>query len=90
MLQMLRAGLCWTPTDHITPVAPVLAATKGLPPKRAGAGTNGLESGKESLDRLAALQGSWTRASEVRISCILPRRGPTAYTHLLGSQLLLR
>lgn len=90
VLQMLRAGLCWTPTDHITPVDPVLAASKGLPAKREGAGTDGLEPGKESLDRLAAFQGSWTRASDVRTSCTFPRRGRTAYTCVLGSQLPLR
>lgn len=28
MLQMLRVGLCWTPTDHSAPIASVLAASQ--------------------------------------------------------------
>ena len=43
LLQMLRAGLCWTPADHIISVTPVLDATKGLPAKREGVRTDGLE-----------------------------------------------
>lgn len=46
---MLTAGLCWAPTDHITPVAPVLAASEGLRAKRQGLGSDGLEAGEESL-----------------------------------------
>lgn len=51
--------------DHIMPIALVWAASEGLPAKRHGLRSNGLEPGKESLDRLAAFQGSWARASEV-------------------------
>ena len=70
LLQMLRAGLCWTPADHIIPVTPVLDATKGLPAKREGVRTDGLECRKAGHFRgagpgpvkpvwlLASLQGS--------------------------------
>lgn len=40
--------------------------------------------GKESLDRLAAFQRSWARASEVGTDCILPCQGPTSLTYFLG------
>lgn len=82
MLQMLTAGLCWTPTDHITPVAPVLAASGVLPAKRQGLGSDGLEPGKESLGCLHFRELG--QASEVGTDCIFPHHSPTAHTHFLA------
>lgn len=69
---MLTAGLCWTPTDHVTPVALVLAVSEGLPAKRQGLESDGLVPGKESLGQ----------ARKVGTDCIL--QSPSAHTHFRG------
>ena len=87
-LQTLRVGLCGTPTDAVTPVAPILAAFQGLPAKT-GVGSDGLGPGKESLKSLATFQGSSAPASDVGTGHVLPGSGPVAHTRLLGPPTLL-
>lgn len=72
---MLRAGLCWTPTAPVTPVAPLSVAVKGLPAKT-GVGSYGLESGMESLDRPTAFQGSSAWAVKLGLAASSPARVP--------------
>lgn len=78
---MLRPGLCWTAPDHVRPVAPVLAASEGLPDKKEGLGSDGLKPGKQNLDRLGILQGSWARAIKVGTGLHPPPLGPY-YPHI--------
>lgn len=74
--------VCWTPTDHITPVAPVLAAPEGLPAKTQEPGSDGLEPGRKSLGCLHFRE--LAQASEVGTDCIFPHRSPADHTHFLA------
>lgn len=66
---------CWTPTDPVTPVAHVFVAVRGLP-ARTGVGGDGLEPGKESLDRLTAFQGSSAGVVKLGLASSSPARIP--------------
>lgn len=79
---MLRAGLCWTATAPVTPAAPLSGAVKG-PPAKTGVGSDGLESGMESLDRPTIFQGSSAWAVKLGLAESSPARVPLFMPTLL-------